>query len=306
MKTALVTGGASGIGRAIADRLRADGNHVATIDLTDVGHRLQLHAPTSPTAPQIDEALTAARARWDPITILVNAAGMTSFRKFTNITSDEWAQGHRRQPERGLPRHPGGACPTCWRPVGAASSTSRRRAPTPARRSRRPTSRRSPRSTGSRKPLRWNTVRRGITANVVPPGSIDTPMLRKAEAQRPARRIGRGHRRADPGPAHRACPRTSRRPARSWSPRRPATSPDRSSASTADDAPNSRRPRCTTAQNCSSTASGRRRAPDAVIEVVSPHTEQVIGHARRRRTRRRRPCGGSGTGGVRRRDRGRG
>lgn len=33
MKTAVVTGGASGIGRAVAQRLEADGHHVATIDL---------------------------------------------------------------------------------------------------------------------------------------------------------------------------------------------------------------------------------------------------------------------------------
>ena len=37
MKTAVVTGGASGIGKAVAERLRADGYHVATIDLNPSG-----------------------------------------------------------------------------------------------------------------------------------------------------------------------------------------------------------------------------------------------------------------------------
>ena len=91
MKTALVTGGASGIGRSIADRLRADGNHVATIDITESDTDFSYVADVTDRAA-IDTALDAVRSALGPITILVNAAGMTSFRRFTNLTAAEWSK----------------------------------------------------------------------------------------------------------------------------------------------------------------------------------------------------------------------
>jgi len=91
MKSALVTGGASGIGRAIADRLRADGNHVAIVDLAQPNTEFSYVADVTDRAA-IDTALHAARSALGPITILVNAAGMTGFRRFKNITFEEWSK----------------------------------------------------------------------------------------------------------------------------------------------------------------------------------------------------------------------
>jgi 2-hydroxycyclohexanecarboxyl-CoA dehydrogenase len=62
MKTALVTGGASGIGRAVADRLRADGYHVATIDLNPSGDEFAQTADVTDRA-QVQAALSAIRAQ---------------------------------------------------------------------------------------------------------------------------------------------------------------------------------------------------------------------------------------------------
>ena len=59
-KTAVVTGGASGIGRAVAERLRSDGFRVAVIDLspTDDGFG---HVADVTDRAQVDNAVSAIR-----------------------------------------------------------------------------------------------------------------------------------------------------------------------------------------------------------------------------------------------------
>jgi 2-hydroxycyclohexanecarboxyl-CoA dehydrogenase len=181
VKTALVTGGSSGIGLAIADRLRADGNHVATIDVTASDADFSFTADVTDRAA-VDNALKAARSALGPITILVNAAGMTSFRKFGNITADEWARvidvnlnGVFHVTQAVLPD----MLEAGWgRIVNISSSSTHSGSPFQA-------SYVAAKSAvnGLTKTLALEYGPRGITANVVPPGSIDTPMLRKAEEQ---------------------------------------------------------------------------------------------------------------------------
>jgi 2-hydroxycyclohexanecarboxyl-CoA dehydrogenase len=181
MKTALVTGGASGIGLAIADRLRADGNHVATIDLTPSDAEFGFAADVTDRT-ELDTALAAVRAALGPITILVNAAGMTSFRRFANITSAEWAKvidvnlnGVFHVTQAVLPD----MLEAGWgRIVNISSSSTHSGSPFQAAYVAAKSA-----VNGLTKTLALEYGPQGITANVVPPGSIDTPMLRKAEAQ---------------------------------------------------------------------------------------------------------------------------
>ncbi len=201
MKTALVTGGASGIGRAIADRLRVDGNHVATIDLTASDTEFSYVADVTDRG-QIDTALDAVRSVLGPITILVNAAGMTSFRRFTNLTSAEWSKvidvnlnGVFHVTQTVLPD----MLDAGWgRIVNISSSSTHSGSPYQSAYVAAKSA-----VNGLTKTLALEYGPRGITANVVPPGSIDTPMLRDAEekgllggsiediaARIPVRRIG--------------------------------------------------------------------------------------------------------------------
>ena len=181
MKTALVTGGTSGIGRAIADRLRLDGNHVATIDLTESDTDFSFTADVT-DRDEVDEALDAVRAALGPITILVNAAGMTSFRRFTNITFDEWKKvidvnlhGVFHVTQAVLPD----MLEAGWgRIVNISSSSTHSGSPFQGAYVAAKTA-----VNGLTKSLALEYGPEGITANVVPPGSVDTPMLRKAEAQ---------------------------------------------------------------------------------------------------------------------------
>jgi 2-hydroxycyclohexanecarboxyl-CoA dehydrogenase len=79
-KTAIVTGGAAGIGAAIVERFRAEGTKVVVFDLNG--------------APKVDitdyEAVKKAVADAGPVDILVNNAGWDTFRPFLDTDPAFW------------------------------------------------------------------------------------------------------------------------------------------------------------------------------------------------------------------------
>jgi 2-hydroxycyclohexanecarboxyl-CoA dehydrogenase len=201
MKTAVVTGGGSGIGRAVAARLRAGGYHVATIDLNPSDDEFAQTADVTDRA-QVEAALSAIRAPLGPVGILVNAAGLDGFKRFTDITFEEWQKvvdvnlnGVFHCIQAVLPD----MVDAGWgRIVNISSSSTHSGTPYMAHYVAAKSA-----INGLTKSLALEYGPAGITVNAVPPGFIDTPMLRNAEARgrlgnvqatidaTPVRRIGK-------------------------------------------------------------------------------------------------------------------
>lgn len=201
MKNAVVTGGGSGIGQAIVNRLRADGHHVAVLDLKPGDDEFAFTADVTDRA-QIDEALAGVHAKLGPVSILVNAAGLDSFKKFHDISFERWQRvidvnlhGVFHCIQAVLPD----MLEAGWgRIVNISSSSTHSGQPYMA-----PYVAAKSAVNGLTKSLALEYGPNGITVNAVPPGFIDTPMLRAAEtkgflgdteqqiARTPVRRIGR-------------------------------------------------------------------------------------------------------------------
>jgi NAD(P)-dependent dehydrogenase (short-subunit alcohol dehydrogenase family) len=202
LKTAVVTGGGSGIGLAIAQRLSADGYQVATLDLNPAdkphGHVADVTDPA-----QVARAVAAIREELGPITILVNAAGLDGFKRFANISFETWQKvidvnlnGVFHCIQATLPD----MLQAGWgRIVNISSSSAHSGQPYMAHYVAAKSA-----VNGLTKALALELGPSGITVNAVPPGFIDTPMLRKAESKNhlgaslethiertPVRRIGR-------------------------------------------------------------------------------------------------------------------
>lgn len=183
-RKAFITGGAKGIGAAIARRLAADGAQVTIADL-DISAAQALANEITASAVQLDVTdlaqVAAVMAGHGPFDILVNNAGVDQHAFFTRTTPDDWrrlilvnlesvfATTHAALPamqaagfgrliniasEAGRLGSRGGAVYAAAK--GGVIAFTRSIA----------------RENGSK----------GITANVIAPGPIDTPLLRQALA----------------------------------------------------------------------------------------------------------------------------
>ncbi|HZU80146.1 MAG TPA: 3-oxoacyl-ACP reductase FabG [Acidimicrobiales bacterium] len=191
-RTAVVTGGASGIGLAVAERLAADGHAVALFDrdgeaaVAAAGRIAATGAEAIGCAVDvtdrrgIESGLGEVREQFGPVTVLVNSAGLDGFDPFLKISTDTW--------DRIISVNLTGTFNMCqlvlpdmveagWgRIVNISSSSTHGGQPFMAHYV-------SAKSgvNGLTKSLALEFGPKGVTVNAIPPGFIDTPMLRAAE-----------------------------------------------------------------------------------------------------------------------------
>jgi len=128
----IVTGGGSGIGLAISERLAADGNAVAIFDrdgasavagadgINGSGTTAIAVAVDVTDRPSIDAGVAEVHERLGRPTIVVTGAGKNAVGRFLSITSEQWNDSGG-QPQRHIRPLPGRRCRTCLKRAGAHS-----------------------------------------------------------------------------------------------------------------------------------------------------------------------------------------
>jgi 2-hydroxycyclohexanecarboxyl-CoA dehydrogenase len=187
-RTAVVTGGAGGIGRAICTDLAALGAHVIVADLAEEAAREVAKALPGATASRVDLAdpgsIDAFADQVGPVDVLVHNAGVSIVEPFTESDPAHWDlmwKINLRAPMQLTKALLPGMVDRGWGRLIFISSDGARAgsggegayAATKAG------------LFGLAKTLAREAARGGVTSNVVCPGPTDTPMVRQVAEQHP-------------------------------------------------------------------------------------------------------------------------